>query len=69
MISAGHVAFHEGAGPVCEALLDAGVVGSFRRPDSLRFDWGLPDEAMRIYGAVSRLKHILQRKLARSPLC
>ena len=37
----GHVAFsHEGAGPVCEALLDAGVVGSFRRPDALRFGLG-----------------------------
>ena len=65
----GHVAFsHEGAGPVCEALLDAGVVGSFRRPDALRFGLGalyLSHED--IWEAVCRLKHILAKESWRDP--
>ncbi|MGI9332109.1 MAG: kynureninase [Gammaproteobacteria bacterium] len=57
----GHVSFrHPGAGPVCEALLEAGVIGSFRNPDSLRFGLGaLSSSHEDIWNAVARLKDIL----------
>lgn len=58
----GHVGFsHEGAGPLCEALLAAGVVGSFRKPNVLRF--GLSPLYLRyedMWECVARLKQILQ---------
>jgi kynureninase len=58
----GHIGFsHPGAGPVSEALLAAGVVGSFRRPNSLRFGLGpLYISYEDIWDAVSRLQHILE---------
>jgi len=57
----GHIGFsHEGAGPLCEALLDAGVVGSFRKPNALRFGLGaLYLSYENIWETVERLKHIL----------
>ena len=58
----GHIGFsHPGAGPVSEALLAAGVVGSFRRPSSLRFGLGpLYLSYEDIWEAVSRLRKILE---------
>jgi kynureninase len=58
----GHIGFsHPGAGPVSEALLAAGVVGSFRRPNSLRFGLGpLYLSYEDIWEAVSRLRKILE---------
>ena len=57
----GHIGFsHEGAGPLCEALLDVGVVGSFRKPNALRFGLGslyLGYEDM--WETVARLKTLL----------
>ena len=57
----GHIAFScPGGGPTCEALLAAGVVGSFRQPDVLRF--GLAPATVThvdLWHAVARLKHIL----------
>ncbi len=65
----GHVGFsHEGAGPLCEALLDAGVVGSFRKPDALRF--GLGSLYLRyedIWETVQRLRIILESERWRDP--
>jgi kynureninase len=58
----GHIGFsHAGAGPLCEALLDAGVVGSFRKPNALRF--GLGSLYLRyedIWETVQRLRRILE---------
>ncbi|MCX7961939.1 MAG: aminotransferase class V-fold PLP-dependent enzyme [Burkholderiales bacterium] len=58
----GHVAFrHPGAGAVTEALLAQGVVGSFRKPDSIRF--GLAPLALShedLWHAVARLRRVLE---------
>lgn len=58
----GHIGFsHPGAGPVCEALLEAGVVGSFRRPNALRFGLGaLYLSYEDIWETASRLRRILE---------
>ena len=65
----GHIGFsHEGAGPLCEALLEAGVVGSFRKPDALRF--GLGSLYLRyedIWESVQRMKEILITERWREP--
>ena len=57
----GHIGFsHPGAGPVCEALLEAGVIGSFRKPNALRFGLGaLTLRYEDIWQAVARLREIL----------
>lgn len=58
----GHVAFtHPGAAAITEALLEAGVVNSFRKPDSIRF--GLSPLALShedVWGAVGRLRVVLE---------
>jgi len=59
---------HPGAGSVTEALLENGVVSSFRRPDSIRF--GVSPVALShadIWLAVSRLRKVLQGELWRDP--
>ena len=65
----GHVAFRcPGGGPVCEALLDARVIGSFRQPDVIRF--GLSAATLRhvdLWEAVSRLRTILAEERWREP--
>jgi kynureninase len=57
----GHVAFScPGGGPVCEALLADGVIGSFRQPDVIRF--GLSAVTLShadLWEAVARLRAIL----------
>jgi kynureninase len=57
----GHLAFScPGGGPTCEALLDAGVVTSFRQPDVIRF--GLAPATVcnaDLWHAVQRLRTIL----------
>ena len=57
----GHIGFsHPGAGPVCEALLEAGVIGSFRKPNALRFGLGALSLSYEdIWQAVARLREIL----------
>lgn len=58
----GHIAFScPGGGSTCEALLAAGVVTSFRRPDVVRF--GLAPATVThvdLWHAVARLKQILE---------
>ena len=65
----GHVAFsHEGAGAVSEALVERGVVSSFRRPDSIRF--GLQPLALShedLWSAVARLREVLASGVWREP--
>jgi kynureninase len=65
----GHVAFsHVGGGPLCEALLAARVVASFREPDVIRF--GLAPITLRhidLWEAVSRLRAILIDERWREP--
>ena len=65
----GHVGFsHPGAGSVCEALLEHGVVSSFRKPDVIRF--GISPVALShedIWVAVSRLRHVLETEVWRAP--
>ena len=65
----GHVAFrHPHGGPVCEALIAEGVVGSFRKPGVVRFGLGpawLSHEDM--WNAVSRLEAVLTRESFREP--
>ncbi len=63
----GHVAFSApGAGSVVEALIDQGVVGSFRRPDSIRFGLGpLGLSHADIWEAVQRLKTVLADEIWR----
>ncbi len=65
----GHVGFsHPGAGPVCEALLEAGVVGSFRKPNALRFGLGaLYIGYADVWETVARLKSILETEIWREP--
>ena len=65
----GHVGFsHPGAGPVCEALLEARVVGSFRKPNALRFGLGaLYLSYGDIWETVARLKAILETERWRDP--
>ncbi len=64
----GHVACRApGAGSVTEALLDHGVVSSFRKPDSIRFGLGplyLSHED--VWVAVARLKEILEGEIWRA---
>ena len=66
---AGHVAFsHAGGGALCEALLDAGVVASFREPDVIRF--GLAPITLAhvdLWDAVERLCFILNEERWRNP--
>lgn len=60
---------HPGAGSVSEALLAHGVVGSFRKPDSIRF--GLSPMALRhedVWWAVDRLVTVLETEVWREPL-
>jgi len=58
----GHIGFsHEGAGQVHEALMEAGVIGSFRKPDALRFGLGpLVLSYEEVWETVARLKGILE---------
>ncbi len=61
----GNVSFSSpGAGSVVEALLDQGIISSFRKPDAIRF--GVSPLVIRhvdIYDAVARLKHVLETGL------
>jgi kynureninase len=65
----GQVSFRApGAGHVVEALIDAKVVSSFRKPDSIRF--GLSPLALThgdMLTAVARLKTILETEIWRDP--
>jgi kynureninase len=65
----GNVSFSSpGAGSVVEALIDLGVVSSFRKPDSIRF--GVSPLVIRhedVFEAVSRLKRVLTEELWRDP--
>jgi kynureninase len=65
----GNVSFRSpGAGSVVEALIEAGVVSSFRQPDAIRF--GVSPLVIRhidIWEAVQRLKRILAEGLWRQP--
>ncbi len=65
----GHIAFRApGAGAVTEALLAAGVVSSFRRPEQIRFGLGpLYLSHQDIWTAISRLKDIMEQELWRAP--
>jgi kynureninase len=65
----GHVGFsHPDAGPVSEALLEHGVMCSFRQPDVIRF--GLTPVANShedIWIAVARLRRVLETEVWRAP--
>jgi kynureninase len=65
----GHIGFsHPGAGSVCEALLEHGVVSSFRKPDVVRF--GISPVAIShedVWIAVSRLRRVLESEVWRDP--
>ena len=65
----GNVSFSApGAGSVVEALLDQGVVSSFRKPDAIRF--GVSPLVIRhvdIYDAVDRLRRVLAEGLWQAP--
>ena len=65
----GHLAFAcPGGGATCEALIDAGVVASFRRPDVIRF--GLAPATVThvdLWQAVARLRAILVEERWRDP--
>jgi len=65
----GHVSFSApGAGHVVEALIDQGVVGSFRNPDSIRFGLGPMGLTHRnIWDSVQLLKKVLVEELWRDP--
>jgi kynureninase len=65
----GHVAFScPGGGPVCEALLADGVVGSFRAPDVIRFGLSaLTLSHAHLWMAVAALKMILVEERWRDP--
>ncbi|MGE3830523.1 MAG: kynureninase [Parvibaculaceae bacterium] len=65
----GNVSFRSpGAGSVVEALIDEGVVSSFRKPDAIRF--GVSPLVIRhtdIFEAVQRLKRVLEEKIWQQP--
>ncbi|MDH5539449.1 MAG: hypothetical protein OEY03_08605, partial [Rhizobacter sp.] len=65
----GHLAFScPGGGATCEALLDAGVVTSFRQPDVIRF--GLAPATLGhadLWHAVARMRTILVEERWREP--
>jgi kynureninase len=65
----GNVSFRSpGAGSVVEALIDQGVVSSFRKPDAIRF--GVSPLVIRhvdIFEAVQRLKRVLSEKIWQEP--
>lgn len=65
----GHVALgHEGAGAIVEALVEAGVVCSFRQPDAIRF--GLSPLALShedLWWAMQRLQQVLLSGVWREP--
>ncbi|MBI2718335.1 MAG: aminotransferase class V-fold PLP-dependent enzyme [Rhizobiales bacterium] len=65
----GNVSFSSpGAGSVVEALIDAGVVSSFRQPDAIRF--GVSPLVIRhadCWEAVARLKRVLAETIWRQP--
>jgi len=65
----GHVSFRApGAGSVVEALIDEGIVSSFRKPDSIRF--GVSPLVIRhvdIFDAVAKLRDILSAEIWKRP--
>ena len=63
--SGGHVSIrHPGAGPVSEALLEHGVVSSFRKPDSIRFGISpLYHSHQDICEGIQRMKKVLSREI------
>lgn len=65
----GNVSFSSlGAGSVVEALIDAGVISSFRKPDAIRF--GVSPLVIRhvdCWDAVQKLKRILAEDIWRQP--
>jgi len=65
----GNVSFRSpGAGSVVEALIDAGVVSSFRKPDAIRF--GVSPLVIRhgdCWEAVARLKRVLADQIWKQP--
>jgi len=63
--SGGHVSIrHPGAGPVSEALLEHGVVSSFRKPDSIRFGISpLYHSHQDIWEGIQRLKKVLSGEI------
>jgi kynureninase len=65
----GNVSFRSpGAGLVVEALIDAGVISSFRKPDAIRF--GVSPLVIRhadLWEAVQRLKRVLADGIWREP--
>ena len=65
----GNVSFRSpGAGSVVEALIDQGVVSSFRKPDAIRFGVSpLVISHQDVYEAVARLKHILADEIWKQP--
>jgi kynureninase len=65
----GNVSFSSpGAGSVVEALLDQGVISSFRKPDAIRFGVSpLVISHQDIYEAVARLKRILADEIWKQP--
>ena len=61
----GHVSIrHQGAGPVSEALLEHGVVSSFRKPDSIRFGISpLYHSHQDIWNGIQRLRKVLSDEI------
>ncbi len=65
----GNVSFRSpGAGSVVEALIDEGVVSSFRKPDAIRFGVSpLVISHQDVFEAVARLKRILTQEIWKQP--
>ena len=65
----GHISFrHEGAGPVSEAMVDHGLIGSFRYPDSIRLGMSpLYHSHEDIWNAVQIVKNVLSSEVWREP--
>lgn len=65
----GNVSFRSpGAGSVVEALIDLGVVSSFRKPDAIRFGVSpLVISHQDVFDAVARLRRILAEEIWKQP--
>jgi len=68
-LQGGHIAFeHEGAGALCEALFEHGMICSFRKPNSIRLGISpLYHSHEDMWDGVQRIKQIISSEVWRNP--
>ena len=68
-LQGGHIAFeHEGAGALCEALFEHGMICSFRKPNSIRLGISpLYHSHEDMWDGIQRIKQIISSEVWRNP--